>query len=272
VERGTHFWPEYFQVTDAEHRATLMIPDGALAFECKVKDHMQVTSWTLAVNAVKDAGYTPDEIRAEVGHMPFTYGLGVLTPQEIAQLDRQPGGNKMTHVERCQKRAYMMALKQLFDLPLGGSIGSSGETIEDYIPEAQWRLVEGQDGDEGEVEKAPESQASDGESLFDDPEPKPVSAKREWSDEFLKELRATEFFPANAPSNRIQNTMNLSPFSEGDLFEWVKQWLGYYKLAREKAEPKPAAKVATQSWAMSHEKDANAHVRFGADTMKAWLA
>jgi hypothetical protein len=59
----------------------------------------------------------------------------------MANLDKS-GRNKMTHVDRCQKRAYMMALKQAYDLPLGGNIGSSGETIDDYVLEGEWRDVD----------------------------------------------------------------------------------------------------------------------------------
>jgi DNA-binding CsgD family transcriptional regulator len=160
LERETHFWPEYEQVTDEDERKALFIPTGALAFKCALRDDRQIETWTKALNAVIDAAKLGIEIdRKGISHMPFTFGLGILTQQEITSLDKN-SSNKMTHVERCQKRAYMAALKQLFDLPLGGSVGAHGETMDDYIPEAEWRVLE-----EDEESDAPELTEEEKEAL-----------------------------------------------------------------------------------------------------------
>lgn len=305
-EQGTHFWPEYDQIVDPEERADLRIPQGALAFRCRLKDHKDVETWTMAINACKEAGYTPDEIRREVGPMPFTVGIGILTKQEMATLDRK-SSNKMSHVERCQKRAYMMALKQRFDLPLGGSVGAQGETIDDYVLDSEWREVDEEDiidaefkDEEGpRAEKAPRAPRAPsaeaepragqdpGENQGPDPsrveaarkgaealygEPAPIKPKgRSWDEGVIKACRATPYFPKNAASRRIVATLNLSPFNDDDEFAWIEEWLGIYKETRESIEePAKAAPIATRKWAIAHQSDEKAKGRFGAKTLKNW--
>jgi hypothetical protein len=141
-EIGTHFWPEYRQITDPDERKNLFIPNEALAFECQVKDHLSQMTWNTTLERVTEAVKAGIEIDTSIIQKPpFVFGLGILTKQEMESLDKNRG-NKMTHVERCQKRAYMMGIKQLFDLPLGGAVGGAGETIEDYVIDVEWREVD----------------------------------------------------------------------------------------------------------------------------------
>ena len=289
--QDTHFWPEYDQIVDPDERADLMVPQGALAFQCRMKEHKAIETWTMAINACVSAGYKPDEIRKEVGSMPHTPGLGVLTTAEMATLDRN-SSNKMTHVERCQKRAYMMALKQRFDLPLGGSVGTSGETIDDYVPEAEWREIDESPRAEDDAvtpraeekdettpraehdpsESKVEDDPSESGALFDGEGPKPIEIKaRSWNPEVVAAVRESEYFPKNAASKRIVMTLNLSPFVDADPFEWIKEWIGIYKGVRESIdEPKQAATIAIRKWAVAHKSDKDAFARFGEQVVKNW--
>lgn len=287
-DQGTHFWPEYDQMKDADERADYMLPDGALAFGCRLKEHSAIETWTMAINACRDAGYTPEEIRKEVGPMPFTFGLGVLTKQEMATLDKN-SRNKMSHVERCQKRAYMMALKQRFDLPLGGSVGTSGETIDDYIPDAEWREVDESDSalvpdaedeiidgvindptNNGDADPTLQDRAKEGADTLFEPQAH-TSVSRDWSDEMVKAMRASEHFPGNAATKRIVATLNLSPFNDSDPGEWIIEWMGEYKKVRESIEDTAqAASISTRKWAVAHKNDKNAHARFGQKVIENW--
>ena len=153
AERGTAFWPEYHEIKDEDKRADLKIPKEALAFECRLADKIQIECWLKTIDTMKGI-FEPDEIRSAAGSKPYTYGLGILTAEEMADLDRR-GNNRMTHVERCQKRAYMMALKQQYNLPLGANIGRAGQTMEDYVLEAEWREVEAEEEESGQEAPAP---------------------------------------------------------------------------------------------------------------------
>jgi hypothetical protein len=260
-----------------------------------LRDHLQIETWTKALNAVIDAAKLGIEIyRSGVSKMPFTAGLGILTKQEIASLDKN-SSNKMTHVERCQKRAYMAALKQLFDLPLGGSVGVHGETMDDYIPEAEWRVLE-----EDEVSDAPELTEEEKEALSerakagadslygaDSDEPEIIEPKSgqagngqakkrtpvQWEDSTIKEARKHAYFPSNAPTPRVRATLNLSPFNEDMPFGWIEEWLDYYehRRARNSDAELPsqlAAEAATADWRKTHAKDEDAIGAFGEE----WFA
>lgn len=268
AQRGTHFWPRYEQIVDPERRKDLRIPDGALAFECKLYDHLSVTTWNQAIVAITDASKAGVHVDAsDLGSTPHVWGLGVLTSQDMAQLDK--GGNKMTHVERTQKRAYMMALKQMFDLPLAGSIGPQGETMEDYVLDAEWREIpvgaagEVEDQGEGRPEKTAEQKAGDQAALYGSPDmggtqkdngskAKADPTPRSWSEAFvdrIEQLFVTNgVMPPNENRKHLIMLLNLSPFSEdwpdGAMVNWGKAYRG----ARDQDVPsKAAAVMATAS-------------------------
>jgi hypothetical protein len=253
--RGTHFWPRYEQVTDPERRKNLMIPDGALAFECKLYENLSVTTWNQSIVALTDAAKVGLHIdTSELGPTPFVFGLGILPADDMRQLDK--GSNKMSHVERTQKRAYMMALKQMFDLPLAGAVGPRGETMEDYVPDAEWREIpvgaagEIEDQPEGRPVKTAEQKAGDQTALYGAPTPEPVKptpAPRMWSEAFVK--RAEQLFVANGimPPNENRKhlimLLNLSPVSEDWPDTAIISWGKAYRGARDQDVPSKAAAV-----------------------------
>jgi hypothetical protein len=279
-ERGTHFWPEYTQVTDKDRRDTLGVPEGAMAWECAIYDHKTVQTWKMAVDSVVEARKQGLEIG--LGRLgaepPFVFGLGILTKEEMANLDRD-SSNKMTHVERTQKRAYMMAIKQMFDLPLGGSF--KGETIEEYIPEAQWREVEKEaEIEDEETAEARKKVVSDAASeLWPDANPwdneqpreiKPTSS-RTWGNEIVTKIRENFKELADAPPQQIEGRLNKSPFREDDPWKWISDWLEIYNTVRpEHKTSESAAKEATTSWARENHDNQSVNKRFGERTIKAW--
>ena len=140
IAEGDKFWPEYTKVLALEVRQGYGLEAGDLAYECQLRSKIAIDTWNRSLEAAAAAELPPADIKEMVGKRPYTFGLGVLRAAEIAQLDKR-SDNRMTHTERCQKRAYMMALKQAYVLPLASSIGDQGQTMEDFVPEGEWREV-----------------------------------------------------------------------------------------------------------------------------------
>ena len=170
--QGTHLLsPRFTQIVDEAQRTTLLIPQGALAFECKQEDHLSVTTWQARYNKMVDAGAKHDQILETIGESPADYGLGVIEKEELVRLSR--GSNKMTHVERCQKRAHTAALRKRWAAQEFGQLEESSLETDDYIIEGEWldlQFVE--DDDRPQEEKESES-ARASEQLFGEDEEKP---------------------------------------------------------------------------------------------------
>ncbi len=136
----THLLPPRFrQITDESERTRLFIPEGSLSFECEQQDHKSLMAWQQVVNTLKDAGFSKDEISLKAGDPPADYGLGILAKNEIANLNK--GKNKMTHVERCQKRAHTAALRKRWAAQEHETLPASSLDTSDYIIEGEWMDV-----------------------------------------------------------------------------------------------------------------------------------
>jgi hypothetical protein len=273
--QGNHFWPRYEQITDPDKRANLRIPDGALAFEAKVFDHRSTTTWTTALNAATDATKAGMHVdTSDLGSVPFVMGLGVLTASEMQTLDRQ-STNKMTHVERCQKRAYMMALKQMFDLPLAGYVGNQGETMDDFVLDAEWREVKPEASDPIDVEPRrvdPEAAKAGAEALYggrqEPPQEPPAerstppeAAEEDTATLLLKRFIQWAVVKADGHVNHATHLWRLSPFhdqpitlallDEGNTERWFK----LYRANRERnMATNAAAAAATEIWQLGQHE------------------
>lgn len=243
-ERGTHFWPKYRELVDMDERANLKVAQGDLAFECRVFDHKSVTTYTALITALKDAGFAPSEIRDQAGDPPFVFGLGLLTKQEMDALDKSR--NKMTHVERCQKRAYMMALRQLFTLPLATNLGPGGQTVDDYILEGEWREVPATDeADPGPDPDEIASRSAKGSAdLFGPDDTRARQVPGFWPPAVLREivvagLARNDFGAAGA--------LAYSPFDKDVTIGPAMTWVGKYRKHRDLGNnPILAGKLATE--------------------------
>ncbi len=108
---GTYLEPaRYRLITDETERANLHIPNEALAFEATVSDYRSKQDYYNRRLIYKEEGRKADEIDAILGPEPAWVGVGILTKPEMQTLDASK--NKMTHVERCQKRALTAALRK----------------------------------------------------------------------------------------------------------------------------------------------------------------
>jgi len=143
-----NFWPEFLEITSPEERKSLMIPDGALAFRCIIRDSDTIRAYSDAWKELAQNGVPVDMIPQVLGRRPYVEGIGYL---------RQGEKTKMDPVQCAMKRAEADALKRRFDLPFAVPSEPSENVLD-----AEWALTE------PEV-KAPglsEETKADGEAMW----------------------------------------------------------------------------------------------------------
>jgi hypothetical protein len=262
--QANHFWPRYEQITDPDKRANLRIPDGALAFEARVFDYRSTTTWTTALTAATDATKAGLHVdTSDLGSVPYVMGLGVLTASEMQTLDKQ-SSNKMTHVERCQKRAYMMALKQMFDLPLAGYVGNQGETMDDFVLDAEWREVKPEASEPIDVDprKVDSEAAKSGtEALYGGRQGRPAERSASQEDTatvLLKRFIQWGVVAVDAHVNHATHLWRLSPFAMEPIVDSLldapntERWFKLYRTNRQRnMATAAAAAAATEIWSLA---------------------
>lgn len=166
--------PRYRDILDDSERARTRIQVNALAVEAEVEDYQTSSEWWKRFTLMKDAGYPPDEIDRRLGAgPPKDVGIGILTQEEMAQFDRQPGGNKMPHINRVRKRAYIEALKVRWAPRIDYEALSEGAPTDtdDYIIEGEW--MEAEIAEEVEPQELAKRAEDAADVLYpEDPKPK----------------------------------------------------------------------------------------------------
>jgi len=112
-----NFWPEFIEIRDADTRKRLRIPEGALAFECRLFDTENLNTYVSTCERLLKAGIPWEAVEKMVGAKPYTPGIGVLKAGEQT---------KMEPVQCAMKRAESDALKRRFDVPLDIGVDESG--------------------------------------------------------------------------------------------------------------------------------------------------
>jgi hypothetical protein len=102
--------PRYRLVTDTDERARCRAKDGDLVIECRVSHYRETQDYFNRRTILRDEKMTSKDIDSRIGaEPPSVPGIGILTAEEMAELEKSK--NKMTHVERCQKRAKRAAME-----------------------------------------------------------------------------------------------------------------------------------------------------------------
>jgi hypothetical protein len=157
-----NFWCNFRAIQEKSERDTLLIPAGALAFECHLFDTETVNTYVSTIKQLKDAGMPWDSIVAVVGSQPYTSGYGYYKSGE---------SSKMSPVQAAMKRSEADAIKRRFDVPWDLAVeGPEGVPDMDTIP-VEWREA---------VEPAkttPEQRAADNTAIFGEREYYPNSDK-----------------------------------------------------------------------------------------------
>ena len=103
-----NFWTEFHEITNPDERALLMIPEGALAYKCIVRDSNTIRTYSQGWKELKEAGVPIELIPDVIGRRPHTEGIGYLKKGEATRMDP---------AQVAMKRSEADALKRRFDLP-----------------------------------------------------------------------------------------------------------------------------------------------------------
>lgn len=103
-----NFWTEFDEITNPDERVLLMIPDGALAYRCIIRDSDTIRSYSEGWKELNEAGVPVEIIPDLLGRKPYTPGVGYLKKGEATKMDP---------AQVAMKRAEADALKRRFDLP-----------------------------------------------------------------------------------------------------------------------------------------------------------
>lgn len=223
-EKGMTFNEDYALLLDGELRKELAIPEGAVAYECKIRDDISRDLWVKAAADLRGIGMELDQILEQIGDAPFATGYGFVSDDEMTKLNK--GGNKMAHAERARKRAFMSALKKKFDLPFGAIGGDqAGLTFEDYVK------LPGR----GEIIDAE----------FEDIESAPPGAYQNFSEKEMKARRKPEYWPEGIPEAVVDAghakdkfnaaaLLTMSPFNKAVKKSYAVNWAKEYRVLSKK--------------------------------------
>jgi hypothetical protein len=160
-----NFWTN-FVALDPKDYSRLKIPDGSLAFECRLFDTETITTYVSTIKQLKEAGMPWEAISQIVGAQPYTSGYGYHKPGEAT---------KMTPVQVAMKRAEADAIKRRFDIEFGGGILVEGDegTIDPETVSGEWKVAN-PPAASAEQRKA-DNAVLFGEDDFDKPTPAPTA-------------------------------------------------------------------------------------------------
>ena len=107
-EENGVFWPDFVLVTPEVYNA----PEGAIVYECRLRDTVTTQAWAKTVNIMTTAGVPYKEAAQMAGPAPVAIGIGIATPNEKS---------KMPIHQRAKKRAEADAIKQRYDVAFGNA-------------------------------------------------------------------------------------------------------------------------------------------------------
>jgi hypothetical protein len=227
-----NFWAEFEQINNEDERHQLMIPEGALAFRCIIRDSETIRSYSEMWKELADKGVPLEAIPSIIGKRPYSEGVGYIRPDERTKMDP---------VQVAMKRAEADALKRRFDLPFAVTAENGDAAVD-----AEWTLHE-----PPEVE----SQTLPREAVAP-PEPPTPLPPDEWANHLGPDDLAFAikkgWLAQGAHFVHLINLYNLSPFKPGDDVDLL--WFDEFRKARPigtKGDAKEHAVVATEAWKKS---------------------
>lgn len=116
-----NFWTEFVELADPDARRRMRIPEGALAYECRLFDSENLRTYANTCEQLLKAGIPWDAVSKMVGSKPYTPGVGVLKAGE---------STKMEPAQCAMKRAEADALKRRFDVPFGLAVEADADPEE----------------------------------------------------------------------------------------------------------------------------------------------
>jgi hypothetical protein len=126
---ASNFYCNFIEIVDEDQRKRWCIPEGALAFECRLFDTATIMQYAETYKMFNGTGMTNAQIVETIGVRPYTVGIGQYVKGE---------STKMTPIQVAYKRAESDAIKRRFDVELAGLEVSDGD---DDVIEADVKVV-----------------------------------------------------------------------------------------------------------------------------------
>lgn len=233
--------PRFRDIVDKAECAKWGIPEGAIAIEATVEDKVSSDQWYSRMEQLQKVGFNKDEILDQLGaHPPADQGIGILTAEEIKLLDG--GKNKMPHIERARKRAYIEALKKRWGPLINMDELQDGRSAntDDYIIEGEWMETDVEATAETPQQHTSNTRAATDSLYGKKPDKKAVkrSDASYWPMHVLKEIVAAEITDNVMHAAGI---LSYSTFDKGVGLRPAVTFATAYKAARDQGKDRDEA-------------------------------
>ncbi len=231
-----NFWPEFDQINDPDERNLLLIPEGALAFRCIIRDSETIMVYAEAWKKLAAEKIPAEIIQQIIGKRPYTEGVGYLKKGESTRMDP---------VQCAMKRAEADAMKRRFDLPFAIPSDPNGSIIDGEWHEAEVEVIE------ETLEETPEEIAEEARDasdvLFGEAEQTVVPVGKAYPGYMIDGLIKAEL--AENPYNATA-ILNLFPdLARNTKKAEVVRLVTIYRARRgEELSPPEAASIAWEEW------------------------
>ena len=200
--------PRYYKL-DRNQKKEFEIPVDALAIEARVEDDRSVKDWIKRAEQFSKIGFAKEEIEDKIGECPFWSGIGVVTQEEIRQVETwkhkctnaeantyKPKGKnyklrplvgygdcpdcgkptylkppKWTWIERARKRAYTQAITP-WTARVDADKLAEVVKMDDMVIEGEWMDITVEESPEELASKAAEGTTTLYPSSEEDEDPK----------------------------------------------------------------------------------------------------
>jgi hypothetical protein len=171
--RGIRWWSQYQDIRPNEYAAYGIPADARLAYVCELRRADQIDAYLSALERMSKLGIQGEDAMALIGRPPVIRGIGYIGAKEVepgqptgaAYKDKEPAKQGyMSFGERCKKRAFAQACKEIVDLPF--NVLTDGDIIDglaidagEYVPEVMPDDVLDESGSPGQAENAADNAA-----------------------------------------------------------------------------------------------------------------
>lgn len=219
--KGGNFEVSYRLIVNAEEKAALNIPAGAIAYEATLTDSASIETYVQQNERLLTKGMPWERVAEMMGPRPCSKGIGFALPSEKS---------KMGTAQLAMKRAEAHVIKQKFDVNFAdvdpsdeSPITFSGDWIENdpaAQPAGAVRTPEEQANQDAGIATLYEEQSTTGDTAVVDagpeptPEPNPEAARAGWP------APTTRPAAAEKPANRATATASLKIRQRANVEAW----------------------------------------------------
>ena len=132
---GITWWPQYLEVRPHEREQYGVPADAKLAYICELRREDTINAYISSMERMHALGMTYDQISPLLGNPPVIKGVGYIGAGETEPGQTIPGTTSkqgyMSFGERCKKRSFAQACKEIVDLPF--NVLTEGDIIDGMV-------------------------------------------------------------------------------------------------------------------------------------------